>query len=105
MDQENYEKVSGEKAQAPESEWVRLVDRLRSDVVALSDLTQADEPVLFKVRASSVLSVLYLVGDASGKGFGLAMWDRDGIFNSMSWDITLLVINAKVRTLERQTIW
>jgi hypothetical protein len=59
---------------------VRPVDRLRSDVLALSDLTQAEEPVLFKVRASSVLSVLYLVGDASGKGFGSAMWDRDGIF-------------------------
>jgi hypothetical protein len=78
LGQEDYEKVSGEKAQAPE--LVRPVDRLRSDLLALSDLTQAEEPVLFKVRASSVLSVLYLVGDASGKGFGSAMWDRDGIF-------------------------
>jgi hypothetical protein len=78
LGQEDYEKVSGKKAQAPE--LVRPVDRLRSDVLALSDLTQAEEPVLFKVRASSVLSVLYLVGDASGKGFGSAMWDRDGIF-------------------------
>jgi hypothetical protein len=70
--------VSWEKAQAPE--FVRPVDRLRSDIEALSKLTQAKEPVLSKVRASSFVSALYLVGDASSKGFGSAMWDREGIF-------------------------
>jgi hypothetical protein len=78
LDQEDYEKVSGEKAQAPE--LVRPVDRLRSDIEALNDLTQTEEPVLSKVRVSTFVSALYLVGDTYGKGFSSAMWDRDGIF-------------------------
>jgi hypothetical protein len=58
-------------------ELVTPVPRFKDDVRALSNLTQQDEPPLVKVRANGALMACYLMGDASGKGFGSALWWKD----------------------------
>eukprot|EP00956_Cyclotella_meneghiniana_P020426 scaffold36140_cov54-Cyclotella_meneghiniana.AAC.1 len=55
-------------------EKVRPVSRLARDVAALQDLLAGKNPSLVRVRSESEVS-LYLMGDASGKGFGTAWWN------------------------------
>ena len=55
------------------------VERFRSDVNALMELTDRETPPSVLCRATSSLSACYLMGDASGKGFGSALWSSDGI--------------------------
>lgn len=64
-----------EEKQAPE--MVTPVPRFKDDVGALAILTKPDEPPLVKVRANGALVACYLMGDASGKGFGSALWCQD----------------------------
>eukprot|EP00956_Cyclotella_meneghiniana_P004556 scaffold5607_cov45-Cyclotella_meneghiniana.AAC.4 len=62
-------------------EKVRPVSRLARDVAALQDLLAGKNPSLVRVRSESEMS-LYLMGDASGKGFGTAWWND----KKMDWE-------------------
>jgi hypothetical protein len=55
-------------------EFVNLAPCLRFDVDALLSLFEGTTPVHVQVRASHT-TAFYLMGDASGAGFGSAFWD------------------------------
>ena len=54
-------------------EWVRMVPRFKLDLEALMTLTAYDAPPDIPIRASHDRA-LYIVGDASGEGFGSCVW-------------------------------
>ena len=54
--------------------------RLTLDVVALEKLTASAEPAATKCRVGTAMSALYLMGDASGQGFGSGLWDGEGLW-------------------------
>ena len=58
---------------APET--VEPVDQLPGDVRCLRKLFSGDEPARQEVRGGSTLVALYILGDASGNGFGSAIYD------------------------------
>ena len=58
-------------------EWVRMVPRFRDDVEALMVLTDYDEPPEIPIRAKNP-DAIYIVGDASGSGFGSCVWVQGG---------------------------
>ena len=47
--------------------------RLREDIVALKRLTNTEKPAVIRRRASESTIEFYLLGNASGKGFGLGL--------------------------------
>ena len=53
--------------------YVKCVLHLKCDVVALTELTAKDGPPDIPVRATNPAAI-YLVGDASGRGFGICSW-------------------------------
>ncbi|KAL7474614.1 hypothetical protein ACHAWX_000033, partial [Stephanocyclus meneghinianus] len=55
------------------------VPRLPSGIGALQQLISRDEPARSLARAKGTLTVTYLMGDASGKGFGSTIWGPNGI--------------------------
>ena len=61
--------LEGEGSQDPPAR-VKAAPRLRSDLVALEELMQDDEPPQRRVRGPRKGSVVYGFGDASGSGFG-----------------------------------
>ena len=77
VDPETYAAATSGGSKAPD--LVKPVDRLKSDVAALEALFSPDEPSDSLLRATRSYSALYLMGDASGKGFGLALWDSEQI--------------------------
>ena len=54
-------------------EWVRMVPRFKLDLEALMRLTAYVEPPDIPIRASHDQAI-YIVGDASGEGFGSCVW-------------------------------
>ena len=54
-------------------EYVNCVPRLKCDVDALMELTSEENPPDIPVRATNPAAI-YLVGDASGRGFGTCSW-------------------------------
>ena len=62
--------------QAPEQ--VTPVPLLQFDVEALEKLFEGPDPAVMNARASSVATI-YLMGDASGTGFGSALWNGEGL--------------------------
>lgn len=76
-----------EKAEeAPET--VEAVPRLRGDIEALVKLTAGAEPAVQECRVEGALSAVYIVGDASGKGFGSAVWDSEEVsYLAGSWNV------------------
>jgi hypothetical protein len=56
--------------------WTKIVCRFKSDLEALMFLTIEDEPPEVPVRPTQVASS-FLVGDASGSGFGTSSWTQD----------------------------
>ena len=54
------------------------VDRLIRDVEALLRLLAGSSPSVTVVRSGTFFT-FYLMGDASGKGFGLAYWDLENL--------------------------
>ena len=67
-------------------EFVAPVPRLIDDVTALKKLTQGEEPALQKCRVRTTLVAFYLLGDASGLGFGSGFVDNLGIwYESANW--------------------
>lgn len=68
--------------------FVKIAPRLASDLKVLMDLTAFDEAPAINVRARSTAAA-YLVGDASGSGFGDCLWvdGEDGMDIAFgSWD-------------------
>jgi hypothetical protein len=55
-------------------ELVTGVPRLNDDARALKVLTEGTVPPKVNARPKHQVDVLYLIGDASGKGFGTAVW-------------------------------
>lgn len=67
-------------------ELVTPVPRFRDDVIALKKLTQGNEPALQKCRVKTTMVAFYLLGDASGRGFGSGFVDNLGIwYESANW--------------------
>jgi hypothetical protein len=62
------------KEKAPK--WVVVVPRLKHDIQALLELTQYEHPPDVPIRSSHVHAT-YLVGDASGDGFGSTSWNEE----------------------------
>ena len=56
------------------------VPRLREDVRALGSLTVDPSPPQVNARPTRQVDVLYMMGDASGKGFGTAVWDNGSLY-------------------------
>jgi hypothetical protein len=75
---EEYAKATQAGATTPD--YVTPVPRFRRDIAALDKLFEADRPAVSTLRAKGSLSGYYLVGDASGKGFGSALWGQDKIY-------------------------
>jgi hypothetical protein len=60
-------------------EWVRAVPRLASDVEGLLLLLASPTPPVRTIRASSLITVYYGFGDASGAGFGDTLLTPKGV--------------------------
>ena len=56
--------------------FVRMVPRFFTDIQVLVSLTAMDSPPNIPVRASNDKAI-YIVGDASGSGFGSVQWIQD----------------------------
>ena len=70
--------------EAPET--VTAVSRLASDLAALKHLTSGEEPATQKCRSREKFTALYLMGDASGQGFGSGLWDKTGLwYDAANW--------------------
>ena len=67
-----------ESGSGPESGKTRAVPRLRSDLEALSALTQSETPRYNVVRGKSVYKAFYGFVDASSGGFGASVERPDG---------------------------
>ena len=86
-DLENRELLDQETDDPPE--FVEPVPRLKSDIAALRSLTSPKEPAITRCRTKFAVSALYLMGDASGHGFGSGLWtgdSREGVwYESANW--------------------
>jgi len=81
---ETDEEASEEDVDAPA--MVKPVPRFKDDVIAMKGLTQGSEPALQKCRVQNTLVAFYLLGDASGLGFGSGFVDNLGIwYESANW--------------------
>ena len=69
-DLDGYERGSSEEVNEEPPEMVKAARRLKVDLAALAELTAGEEPALQVCRVKGSLSAVYLMGDASGKGFG-----------------------------------
>ena len=56
-------------------EWTKEVPRLRSDIGALMELTSSVSPPQIPIQPTNK-EAIYVVGDASGSGFGSVSWSR-----------------------------
>ena len=73
-------------------QFVRRVPRFAIDLQALVDLTALDTPPDIPIRALNDKAV-YIVGDASGRGFGACCWVQDSKvvdvnFGRWTFDVT-----------------
>jgi len=68
----------GEKVELPPDERapgeVRAVPCFMDDLMALEELTGAEEPPRIPVRPTQLAAVVFAFGDASGAGFGQTSW-------------------------------
>jgi len=77
LDEDHLVGAMMDSPEAPDQ--VAGVPRLPSDIRALQRLLRGNEPARSRARAKDTLTVTYLMGDASGRGFGSAIWGTDGI--------------------------
>ena len=53
---------------------------------ALNRLTEPGNPAVTICRASDSMTSFYILGDASGQGFGSGLWDHEGLrCDSANW--------------------
>jgi hypothetical protein len=57
----------------------KAVPPLLPDLKVTMELTAAEDPPLRRVRARSIVNILYCYGDASGSGFGWCIDFGDGV--------------------------
>jgi hypothetical protein len=92
---------------------VKAVPRLKDDLLALKTLTEGEIPPLRMVRPTTVRSVRYGFGDASGVGFGSTfsapgsilyrhgIWGDDDSGRSSNWrELTNLVETLELEAME-----
>ena len=60
-------------------EWLDPDPRLREDLLALKRLTALEKPAVTRCRVLESMNYLYILRDASSKGFGLGLWYREGL--------------------------
>ena len=65
-----------ERKQGPVKEEVKVVPRLKGDLIALQDLFSSVTPPRRLVRGKAISEFIYGFGDASGAGFGASWEDR-----------------------------
>ena len=65
-------------------EWLDPAPRLREDFLALKRLTAPKYPTVTRCRALESMTDFYLLGDASGQGFGSGLWDHEGLIYYLS---------------------
>ena len=52
----------------------------------LKRLTAPENPAVTRCRTSESMTYFYILGDASGQGFGSGLWDHEGmIYDSANW--------------------
>ena len=68
----------GGKEEVPEH--VAAVPRLKDDVESLCALTVGASAPRVNIRPKRRVDVLYMMGDASGKGFGTAVWNDGSLY-------------------------
>ena len=78
MEEGETDKEDVQEEQPPE--LVNPAPRITLDVAALEKLTASTEPPATKCRVGTAMSALYLMGDASGQGFGSGLWDGEGLW-------------------------
>ena len=61
-------------------EMVHQAPRLAEDIHALLSLTSGSEPARVNTRPQRRVDVVYMMGDASGRGFGTAVWDEGTLY-------------------------
>eukprot|EP00956_Cyclotella_meneghiniana_P007532 scaffold10178_cov23-Cyclotella_meneghiniana.AAC.4 len=72
---DEYAEVTADDTEAPE--MVTPVPRLYRDVEAMRKLFESETPAVSVIRPQDSLTTAgYLMGDASGKGFGSALWEE-----------------------------
>ena len=72
---EEYAEATSDDSDVPE--FVTPVPRLYRDVEAVEQLFASDTPSVSALRPQgSMTTAAYLMGDASGKGFGSALWEE-----------------------------
>ena len=77
-----------EETEKEAPELVVAVPRLWADIKALLRLTDTPHPAIAKCRVSTTAVALYLMGDASGQGFGSGLWDGSGLhYEAANWAI------------------
>jgi hypothetical protein len=69
-----------EARQLEAPELIKGVPRLIDDAQALLLLTSGDIPPKVNARPTHQVDVVYLIGDASGKGFGTAVWAGGSLY-------------------------
>ena len=86
-DEESGDWIEDERVDEPtvEPEFVTPAPRLLRDLTCLERLLEGDVPAREFVRASTSY-VGYLLGDASGQGFGSGLFDGQGVaYEAASW--------------------
>ena len=67
-------------------EWLDPAPRLREDMLELKRLTATENPAVTRCRASESMNAFYILGYASGQGFGSGLWDHEGLrYDSEKW--------------------
>ena len=67
-------------------ECLEPAPRLREDVLALKRITAPENSAVPRCRASESMTAFYLLGYASGQGFGSGLWDHEGLrYDSANW--------------------
>ena len=80
---------------------IHPVSRMEFDIKALIDLTSGVEPAVQKCRVKSTLTAFYLLGDASGKGFGSGFVDGVGVwYEAANWSTQMQEESSNFREAE-----
>ena len=85
---------------------VFAVPRLHQDVTALLTLTEVKAPPMVKYRVKGSLVAWYMAGDASGKGFGAAVWDDKTLkYQAGTWSCSIQEESSNFREAENLVIY
>ena len=60
-------------------EWIDPPPKLIEDIVALKRLATPENTAVTRCLLSESMTEFYLLGYASGQGFGSGLWDHEGL--------------------------